>query len=132
MTALTASIVIGLALSCAPGIDPAIVAGIATAESHLDPSAVHINTDGSRDIGLMQINDRNFACLGLTPQTALDPCQSIRSAAQLLQSYSRYNTGSPVAGFINQSMSKFRFIFKRHIARTAFGRRHKSSAGSKE
>ena len=40
MTALTASIVIGLALSCAPGIDPAIVAGIATAESHLDPSAV--------------------------------------------------------------------------------------------
>ena len=31
---------------------------------------------------------------------------------------------------INQSISKFRFIFKRHIARTAFGRRHKSSAGS--
>ena len=49
----------------------------------------------------MQINERNFEWLGLTPQTALDPCQSIRAAAQLLQSYSRYNTGSPTDGFAN-------------------------------
>jgi hypothetical protein len=56
MTVLTASIVIGLALTCAPEVDPAMIAGIATAESHLDPSAVHINIDGSRDVGLMQIN----------------------------------------------------------------------------
>jgi hypothetical protein len=81
--------------------DNPTLAGIATAESHVDPSAVHINEDGSRDVGLMQINERNFGWLGLTPQTALDPCQSIRAAAQLLQSYSRYNTGSPVAGFSN-------------------------------
>ena len=108
MTVLTASIVIGLALTCAPEVDPAMIAGIATTESHLDPSAVHINIDGSRDVGLMQINERNFGWLGLTPQTALDPCQSIRAAAQLLQSYSRYNTGSPVAGFSNGYVQRVR------------------------
>ena len=108
MTVLTASIVIGLALTCAPDVDPAMIAGIATAESHLDPAAVHINIDGSRDVGLMQINERNFGWLGLTPRTALDPCQSIRAAAQLLQSYSRYNTGSPVAGFSNGYVQRVR------------------------
>jgi hypothetical protein len=57
--------------------------------------------DRSLDIGLMQINERNFLWLGLNMQRALDPCQSLRAAAQLLQSYSRYNTGSPTAGFAN-------------------------------
>ena len=119
MTALTASIVIGLALTCAPDVDPAMIAGIATAESHLDPSAVHINIDGSRDVGLMQINERNFGWLGLTPQTALDPCQSIRAAAQLLQSYSRYNTGSPVAGFSNGYVQRVTAAIERARTRAA-------------
>ena len=101
MTVLTEAAVLALALTCAPGVDPAMITGIAQAESHLDPSALHSNADGSRDVGLMQINERNFEWLGLTPQTALDPCQSIRAAAQLLRSYSRYDTGSPAAGFGN-------------------------------
>ena len=119
MTALIGSIVIGLALTCAPDVDPSMIAGIATAESHLDPSAVHINTDGSRDVGLMQINERNFGWLGLTPQTALDPCQSIRAAARLLQSYSRYNTGSPVAGFSNGYVQRVTAAIEQARTRTA-------------
>ena len=101
MTALTEAGVLALALSCAPGLDPAMITGIARHESGLNPSTVRVNANGSRDVGLMQINERNFEWLGLTPQTALDPCQSIRAAAQLLQSYSRYNTGSPTDGFAN-------------------------------
>src|SRR5215510_11629964 len=96
---LTEVAVVSLAIACAPGLDPAMLAGIAHHESGFDPTIIHTNADGSRDIGLMQINERNFGWLGLTMQTALDPCQSIRAAAQLLQSYSRYNTGSPNAGF---------------------------------
>ena len=64
-------------------------------------------------------------------------CGSLR-AGRLLIPYllpGRYFGVEPNAwlveeAIINQSISKFRFIFKRHIARTAFGRRHKSSAGS--
>lgn len=98
---LTEAAVVSLAIACAPGLDPAMLAGIARHESGFDPTIIHTNADGSRDFGLMQINERNFGWLGLTMQTALDPCQSIRAAAQLLQSYSRYNTGSPSAGFGN-------------------------------
>src|SRR5215510_2184497 len=98
---LTEAAVVSLAIACAPGLDPAMLAGIARHESGFDHTAIHTDADGSRDIGLMQINERNFGWLGLNARTALDPCQSIRAAAKLLQSYSRYNTGSPTAGFGN-------------------------------
>jgi type IV secretion system protein VirB1 len=98
---LTEAAVVSLAIACAAGLDPAMLTGIAHHESGFDPTLIHTNVDGSRDVGLMQINERNFGWLGLNAQTALDPCQSMRAAAQLLQSYSRYNTGSPTAGFAN-------------------------------
>jgi type IV secretion system protein VirB1 len=98
---LTEAAVVSLAIACAPGLDSAMLTGIAHHESGFDPTLIHTNADGSRDIGLMQINERNFLWLGLNMQRALDPCQSLRAAAQLLQSYSRYNTGSPTAGFAN-------------------------------
>lgn len=101
MTALTEAAFLALAMQCAPGIAPVTLLDIARVESGLNPTAQNVNKDGSRDIGLMQVNERNFGWLGLTPQTALDPCQSLRAAGQLLQSYSRYNTGSPVNGFGN-------------------------------
>lgn len=37
---------------------PDVFARIAFCESSLDPAAVHLNADGSRDHGLWQINDR--------------------------------------------------------------------------
>ena len=98
---LTEAAVVSLAIACAPGLDPAMLTGIAHRESGFDPTLIHTNAEGSRDVGLMQINERNFGWLGLNAQTALDPCQSMRAAAQLLQSYSRYNTGSPTAGITN-------------------------------
>jgi type IV secretion system protein VirB1 len=101
MMPLTEAAVVSLAIAGAPGLDPAMLTGIAHHESGFDPTLIHTNAGGSRDVGLMQINERNFGWLGLNAQTALDPCQSMRAAAQLLQSYSRYNTGSPTAGFAN-------------------------------
>jgi len=99
---LTEAALISLALACAPGLDPTTIVGIARHESGLDPMRISPpNPNRSRDYGLMQINDRNFGWLGLTEQTALDPCQSIAAAARLLTSYSRYNTGSPTAGLHN-------------------------------
>ena len=49
----------------------------------------------------MQINRGNFAWLGLTVDAAFDPCRSIAAGAAVLTQISRYNTGSPTAGFRN-------------------------------
>ena len=37
---------------------PTVFVAIARCESYLDPKAVHLNPDGSKDHGLWQINDR--------------------------------------------------------------------------
>lgn len=71
----------------APGglADADFLHALAWEESGLQPAVVSKpNTNGTRDYGLMQINESNFGRLGLTPQTALDPATSVRAAAKLL------------------------------------------------
>ena len=38
----------------------------------------------SVDMGLMQVNSRNLAKLGLTPETVFDPCNNIRAGTTIL------------------------------------------------
>lgn len=94
VTTLSITAALSLALQCGGGLDPHMLIGIAQHESGLDPLAMHVNADGSRDRGLMQVNERNDLWLGL--KNPFDPCQSIAAAARLLTSFSRYNSGSPV------------------------------------
>jgi type IV secretion system protein VirB1 len=72
----------------------------------------------------MQINSRNFASLGLTLETAFDPCKSIAAAAAILAgayaggdthvaqqsalrvAISKYNTGDAQRGFTNGYVHK--------------------------
>jgi len=75
-----------------------MLVGIARVESGLNTDAIHANTNGSRDWGITQINDTNFALLGINAQSALDPCVSFAASARLLALFSRYNTGSPTRG----------------------------------
>jgi len=58
---------------------PDVFAHIAFCESSLDPAAVHLNADGSRDHGLWQINGRWWPELvdGLDPY---DPATDARMA----------------------------------------------------
>jgi type IV secretion system protein VirB1 len=49
----------------------------------------------SIDVGLAQINSRNFFLLGLGLEDAFRPCASIAAAARLLGLFSQYNRGSP-------------------------------------
>ncbi|QTG17162.1 type IV secretion system lytic transglycosylase VirB1 (plasmid) [Agrobacterium tumefaciens] len=136
-----------LARECAPSVAPSTLAAIAQVESRFDPLAVHDNTTGetlhwqnrakatqvvmdrldarhSLDVGLMQINSRNFSVLGLTPDGALQPCTSLSAAANLLASryaggdtadeeqsalrraISAYNTGDFTHGFANGYVRK--------------------------
>ena len=91
---MTAAQVLALAIQCST-VDPNLVLSIAQQESGLRPEVVHLNKNGTRDFGLMGINETNFPLLHLTAETALDPCQSIRAASDLIAILSRYNSGSP-------------------------------------
>ena len=115
---------ITLAASCQQAVAPQTIVRIAVVESHLEPFALHDNSDGRSyapatrpeafrlataliaaghrlDVGLTQINTANFPWLRLSLATALDPCTNIAASATVLTSYSRYNTGGPTAGITN-------------------------------
>ncbi len=69
------------------GIAPVLLQAIAAAESGFDPRAVHINSNGSSDLGLMQINSRWFPALeeyAITPADLWDPCLNIHVGAWIL------------------------------------------------
>jgi soluble lytic murein transglycosylase-like protein len=68
-------------------LPPTLLLAIARTESHLNPAAVNVNRNGSRDVGLMQINSRWFPALqaiGIRPERLYEPCVSIWVGAWLL------------------------------------------------
>ncbi|MER9303006.1 type IV secretion system lytic transglycosylase VirB1 [Mesorhizobium sp. M0496] len=136
-----------LSRKCAPWVAPSTLAAIAKIESGFDTLVAHDNTTGEQlrwidhleatrgikerleaqhsvDVGLMQINSKNFAILNLTPERAFEPCASLSAAAHLLESryaggttavaqqlalrraISAYNTGDVTRGFANGYVRK--------------------------
>lgn len=107
MTILTPEAFALLLRACAPDNAPIdSLTRIAAVESHFQTDAVGVNRNGTKDWGLMQINETNFHWLGLTPETVLDPCTNIAAGAKALMAYSAYNTGSPTKGFGNGYVQK--------------------------
>jgi len=74
-------------------VDPLLLYAIAKVESGLNPSARNINSDGSQDIGLMQINSRHLPALarfGISEQHLLtQPCTSVMVGAWILAGFIR-------------------------------------------
>jgi type IV secretion system protein VirB1 len=124
MSALSLAAVLALASACQGAVAAETIAGIAQHESSFQPWAIHDNATGRTytpdtkpdaariaaelieaghdpDIGLLQINAKNFGWLGLTVENALDPCHSVAAGAAVLTAFSRYNSGSPTAGIAN-------------------------------
>lgn len=69
------------------GVPPSIALGIASHESKFNPNATHLNTNGTTDYGVMQLNDSVLQTYGLTPAQAFDPQTNINTAMQLLGGY---------------------------------------------
>lgn len=72
--------------AAATGMDADVLHALAWRESAFRPAAVGaVNANGTRDYGLMQINEANFAWLGLTTTTAMDPARSTVAAGKVLK-----------------------------------------------
>lgn len=93
MPVLTAAAVLALANACVgPSLAPVMTA-IAMHESGGNTTAAHLNSNGTRDLGLVQVNEINWKWTGLTEQTALDPCANLRAGAKVL--LAKYNGNAP-------------------------------------
>ena len=96
----TASVLVALALLAAGpahacweeaaaryGVSSDLLVAIARTESNLDPAAIGRNRNGSRDIGLMQINSAWLPTLaphGIGEQELFEPCTNIQVGAWIL------------------------------------------------
>lgn len=75
------------------GVPANIALGIAAHESGFNPNATHLNSNGTTDYGVMQLNDSVLQTYGLTPAQALDPQTNINTAVSLLGGYiSKYGS----------------------------------------
>jgi len=71
------------------GIPEGLLRAVAKVESNFRPDAVHVDTDGTRDVGVMQINSSHFPELAsryhITEQILLErPCVNIAVGAKIL------------------------------------------------
>lgn len=57
-------------------VDPDLATRVAKCESNFNPKAININTDGSKDRGIFQINDKYHP--EISDQQAFDVCDSTR------------------------------------------------------
>ena len=137
-------------LACAPNVAPVTVEAVISVESGGNPLAMHVNDmreqppsprdaqeaaqiaarfiarGYSVDLGLMQVNSRNLAALGVTIEQVLDPCSNIRIGATILTAdyaeaahsrgegqpalkaaLSAYNTGDFYRGFANGYVARY-------------------------
>lgn len=68
-------------------VNELLLRSIAKNESNFNPRAYHKNTDGSYDVGIMQINSSHFEQLkkfNITEQTLYDECTNIAVGAWIL------------------------------------------------
>lgn len=95
------------------GIESRLLRAIAHVESGMNPSALGRNTNGTTDMGLMQINSshlKQLSKLGVTPATLTsDSCQSLVIGASILTDMMKvYGYSWEAVGAYNAGMRKDR------------------------
>ncbi len=116
-------------MACAPQVHPATVRAIVSVESSFNPFAIGVvggalvrqprsrgealatiealrAAGWSYSVGLGQINVGNFARLGLTPATALDPCKNLTALQSVLvECHARASTGPEPQAALRRALS---------------------------
>ncbi|BCX66976.1 transglycosylase SLT domain-containing protein [Pseudomonas izuensis] len=108
-------------------IEPELLQAIADVESGLRPDAINRNKDGTRDIGLMQINSSHLPRLsaqGITEQRLLaEPCLSVEVGASVLAGFiARYGYNWTAVGAYNAGNSPHRQAARLRYARKVWQR----------
>lgn len=108
-------------------IEPELLQAIADVESGLKPHAINHNRNGTRDIGLMQINSIHLPRLsaqGITEQRLLDePCLSVEVGASVLAGFiARYGYNWTAVGAYNAGNSPERQAARLRYARKVWQR----------
>lgn len=118
-------------------IEPELLQAIAAVESDMLPDAVHHNSNGTRDIGLMQINSIHLPRLkaqGITEQRLLqEPCLSVEVGAQVLAGFiARYGYNWTAVGAYNAGNSPHRQVARLRYARKVWRRYRVLTQGQPE
>ncbi|CAH0214104.1 transglycosylase SLT domain-containing protein [Pseudomonas brassicacearum] len=108
-------------------IEPELLQAIADVESGMTPGAINHNRNGTRDIGLMQINSIHLSHLGvegITEQRLLDePCLSVEVGASVLAGFiARYGYNWTAVGAYNVGNSPYRQAARLRYARKVWQR----------
>ena len=73
------------------GVDERLLRAIGKVESNFDPAAVHHDSDGTHDVGVMQVNSSHFDELGqwgITETVLLtNPCTNVSVGAWILAGF---------------------------------------------
>lgn len=101
-------------------VNPLILRAIAWQESHNRPDALHKNTNGSIDYGLMQINSVHLPTLsqyGISTGTLMQPCKNVYIAAwHLRQKMNKYGNTWRAVGAYHSETPALRDRYARQIA----------------
>lgn len=111
-----------MAQQCAPNVHADTLHRVASVESNFNPFAIGVvggrlqrqphnlaeavataqmlETSGyNYSLGMVQVNKKNLAKYGLTPETAFDPCANLRAGGQILEDcYHRAGNSSSALG----------------------------------
>jgi soluble lytic murein transglycosylase-like protein len=98
-----------------------LVRAIAQQESGMRPEAINRNSDGSEDIGLMQINDswlRKLSRFGISRQHLLDPCVNAYVGTWILASnIKQFGPTWRAVGAYNAVSSNKQLVYANNIYR---------------
>lgn len=102
-------------------IDPVLLRAIAKQESRMNPTATHVNRDGSIDYGLMGINSSHLgelARFGITKEQLLDGCVNAYVGAWILQrDFHRLGVTTDALGAYNAASPDKRAAYVQQIVR---------------
>lgn len=102
-------------------VNSALLYAIARTESGLNPLAVGRNRNGSRDIGLMQINSAwlpTLAAYGISERDLFRPCTSIHVGAWLLaRNFERLGYTWEAVGAYNAASPGLRLVYVDKVRR---------------
>ncbi len=98
-------------------VSPWLLWSIAKSESSFDPSAINYNSNGTVDVGLMQINSIWANQLGETWNSLNDPCTNVMAGAWILrQCMKDYGNSWKAVGCYHSRTPELRDAYASRIA----------------